>query len=414
MSITEAELLENAQAMRQKLAPAGYCYVVMDAGWFNPAPELASQRETPLVTLDEYGRLLPAPARFPSSAGGVGLREVSRRLHALGLKLGIHMMRGIPRAAVERNTPILGTELRARDVANLESRCTWNQEMYGVDVGKPGGQAYYDSVARLLAKWEIDFIKGDDLAAPYHADEIAAFSRALGRCERDILFSLSPGGIEPGQSAEHARRLSEMQRVSKDLWDEWVDEDAGFSGLKLQFDVAERWQGRGAPGYWPDLDMLPMGQLSLRGPRGPRRESRLTRDEQISMLTLWAMFGSPFMIGGELTSLSDDAVRLLTNASLLRVQQQARNGRQLWRKGEQVAWRAELPDGAAALALFNLGDRAERVALSQADAPELETWNLFDVWQNEPRTAAQGLLTADIPAHGARLLLATAPESSRG
>jgi hypothetical protein len=201
-----------------------------------------------------------------------------------------------------------------------------------------------------------------------------------------------------------------MQRVSKDLWDAWVDEDPGFSSLKLQFDVAKMWQGRALPGYWPDLDMLPIGRLSLRGPRGPRRESELTRDEQISMLTLWAMFGSPLMIGGELSSMPDEALRLLTNPELLRVQQTGLSGRELWRRGDHIAWRKELPQqGAVALSLFNLGERPERVALTRADAPELERAEVLDAWQNEPCSAAGAQIEALVPAHGARLFLVHSP-----
>jgi hypothetical protein len=406
MGITEAELLHNARAMSDKLAPAGYRYVVMDAGWFNPEPELASKTETPRVMLDAFGRLQPAPTRFPSAAGGVGLRDVARGIHALGLKFGIHMMRGIPRAAVEQNTPILGTQLRARDIANVNDRCAWNQEMFGIDVEKPGAQEYYDSVAAMLAEWELDFVKGDDLASPYHAGEIAAFSQALRRSGREILFSLSPGGVTPEESAEHARGACEMQRSSNDLWDVWVDDDPAFTSLKLQFDVARRWQGRGAPGYWPDLDMLPIGQLSLRGPRGPRRQSQLTHDEQVAMLTLWAMFGSPLMIGGELATLSDDSIRILTNPKLLQINQAGRERRELWQRGNHVAWRAELPNGAIALALFNLGDATERVALVAGDAPELAGGGIFDVWRNEPYGAIS-FDAVDVPAHGARLFVVT-------
>jgi hypothetical protein len=384
----------------------------MDAGWFNPEPELASKSETPRVVLDGFGRLLPAPERFPSSAAGVGLRSVARRVHELGLKLGIHMMRGIPRAAVEQNLPILGTQLRARDIADLSDRCAWNQEMYGVAVDKPGGREYYHSVAALLAEWEIDFVKGDDLAAPYHAGEIAAFSQALQRTGRDILFSLSPGGIGPDESVEHARSACEMQRVSKDLWDVWANDEPGFTSLNLQFDVAKQWQGRSAPGYWPDLDMLPIGQLSLRGPRGPRRASSLTRDEQASMLTLWAMFGSPLMIGGELSSLSDESVHLLTNPLLLRINQSGRNGRELWRRGTEVAWRTELPDGAVALALFNLADAPARLALTRGDATELVDGKVFDVWRDEPCATEHGLVEVEVPAHGVRLFVVTPPRAA--
>ncbi len=405
MSITEAELLDNARVLREKLYAAGFRYVVMDAGWFNPQPELARKDQTPAVELDDFGRLRPVLSRFPSATNGHGLSGVARALHAQDLRFGVHMMRGIPRAAVERNTPILGTSFRARDIARLDDTCVWNQEMYGVDMEKPGAQAYYDSVGRLLCEWEIDFVKADDMTKPYHRGEIEAFSQALRRSGRDIVLSLSPGGGALDDQAEHARPLCEMRRISNDLWDYWHDEQDGHAGLKGQFDVARRWQGRAEPGHWTDLDMLPLGRISLRGPNGPAREARFARDERITMLTLWAVFQSPLMLGGELGTLDDDTLRLITNAEVLEVNQRGRNGRELLQRGAELAWRADLPEtGAWALALFNLGDVARELELSSRDIPELEGAFVRDLWRGENLGRLGARFQATLPAHGAMLL----------
>ena len=71
--------------------------------------------------MDEYGRLLPAPKRFPSASDGNGFKGLADKIHALGFKFGIHVMRGIPRQAVARNTPIEGTDFHAADAANTAS-----------------------------------------------------------------------------------------------------------------------------------------------------------------------------------------------------------------------------------------------------------------------------------------------------
>ena len=122
----------------------------------------------PKLAMDEYGRLLPAPNRFPSSADGKGWKPMADYCHAKGLKFGLHLLRGIPRQAVEQNTPILGTNYHAADVADKNDPCPWNPDMWGVDPSKPGGQEYYDSVFKLFAEWGVDFVKVDDLSAPYH------------------------------------------------------------------------------------------------------------------------------------------------------------------------------------------------------------------------------------------------------
>jgi alpha-galactosidase len=402
MTITEAELLANARVMREKLYPLGFRYVVMDAGWFNPRPELARKDQTPEVELDEFGRLRPVVSRFPSAAVDRGLTSVSRALHAQDLRFGLHMMRGIPRAAVERNTPILGTPFHARDVARLDDTCVWNQEMYGIDVSKPGAQAYYDSVARLLAEWEIDFVKADDMTKPYHAGEIEALSLALRKSGRDILLSLSPGG---GEIAPHAEGLSEMRRASNDLWDTWENDAEGYAGLKGQFEIARAWQQLSGPGHWVDLDMLPLGRISLRGPHGPAREARFSREERITMLSLWAIFQSPWMLGGDLITLGEETVRLINNPEILAVNQRGRNGRELLQRGEQLVWCADLPDtGATAVALFNLADEAQTIELSSRDLPELEGSFVRDLWARENLGRLAGKLEARVPAHGAKLL----------
>lgn len=53
--------------------------------------------------MDEYGRLLPCTDRFPSAKDGVGFRALADYVHGLGLKFGIHIMRGIPREAAHRH-----------------------------------------------------------------------------------------------------------------------------------------------------------------------------------------------------------------------------------------------------------------------------------------------------------------------
>ena len=80
--------------------------------------------------MDEYSRLLPAVNRFPSAKDGKGFRPIADKVHALGLKFGIHIMRGIPRQAAHQNTKILGTTATAREIAHPYSICSWNTDMY--------------------------------------------------------------------------------------------------------------------------------------------------------------------------------------------------------------------------------------------------------------------------------------------
>ena len=206
-SVREDEVRGNAEYMAKHLKPYGWEYVVVDIQWYEPGA--VSSRYRPFVPLemDEYSRLIPAANRFPSAAGGKGFKPIADYVHSLGLKFGIHIMRGIPRQAVHANTKIKGTNARARDIAHTNSICPWNTDMYGVDPNKEGAQEYYNSLFELYAEWGVDYVKVDDIAASrlygIHAEEIAMIRRAIDHCGRPMVLSLSPGPA-PLEYADHS------------------------------------------------------------------------------------------------------------------------------------------------------------------------------------------------------------------
>src|SRR5262249_19611854 len=161
--VVEDEVKANADYMSKYMAKSGWQYIVVDIQWSEPNPKSHGYRPDTTLVMDANGRLLPAPNRFPSAADGKGFKALADYVHSKGLKFGIHIMRGIPRRAVDQNLPIAGSQYKAADVANRQSICRWNSDMYGVDVTKPGGQDYYDSIAKLYASWGLDFIKADDM-----------------------------------------------------------------------------------------------------------------------------------------------------------------------------------------------------------------------------------------------------------
>ncbi len=159
--------------------------------------------------MDEYGRLTPGIKKFPSATDGKGFRPLADYVHSKGLKFGIHIMRGIPRQAVDKNLPVLGTNVKAQDIAIKSSTCPWNPDMYGVDATMPEGQAYYNSIVQMYADWGVDFIKCDDISRPYdkvQKAEIEALRKAIDKTGRPIVLSLSPGAT-PVKAGEHVMSL---------------------------------------------------------------------------------------------------------------------------------------------------------------------------------------------------------------
>jgi alpha-galactosidase len=392
-TITEAQARETAAIMAEKLLPFGYDIFTVDIQWYEPEASSYSYNAKPKPAMDGYGRVIPAPNRFPSSVGGKGFGPLAAQVHALGMKFGIHIMRGIPRAAVEANLPVEGTNYRAADIANRNSICSWNPDMYGVDMTKPGAQAYYDSIFRLYARWGVDFIKMDDMSRPYdaHAPEIEAAHKAIEATGRPIILSLSPGET-PVIRGDHVRQYAQMWRISDDFWDEWAM-------LEAQFTRLENWTPYRGPGSWPDADMLPLGRLAL-----GERDTRFTPDEQKTLMTLWAIARSPLIMGGDLRHLDAATLALLTNRDVLAVNQVSSGNCPHFVEDGVRVWSAVPEDGEGRyVALFNTGDKAREVGVTLRDLGIDGPVAVRDLWAGKELGQQRERVSAMLPAHGSAL-----------
>ncbi|HEU4324285.1 MAG TPA: glycoside hydrolase family 27 protein [Roseiflexaceae bacterium] len=393
-TVTEAQTRAHADYMAEHLARYGWQYIVVDIQWYEPAASGYTYRQGAQVTMDEWGRLLPAENRFPSAAGGAGFAGLAEYVHRKGLKFGIHLMRGIPRQAVAANTPIKGTPYRADEIADTANLCAWNGDMYGVDMTKPGAQAYYDSVFALLASWGVDFVKVDDLSRPYHQAEVEAIRRAIDNSGRPMVLSTSPG-ITPLAAGGHVAQHANMWRISDDFWDMWPE-------LLAQFQRLHDWTPHRGPGHFPDADMLPLGVIAL------GRQTRLTPDEQTTLMSLWCIARSPLMHGGDMTKMDDWTLSLLTNPEVLSVNQRSAGNRQLWSRDGRIAWVADAPEeGDIYLALFNTTDTDAEVGVNLAELGVAGPARIRDLWHRAKLGTVTARFGRRLPAHGSGLYRVT-------
>jgi alpha-galactosidase len=329
-TITEAQTRAQAEFMARNLRRHGWKYIVVDIQWYEPNANGFDYRKDAKLKMDEWSRLMPATNKFPSAMDGNGFKALADYVHGLGLKFGIHMLRGIPRQAVFAKTSIKGTSYTAADVADTNSTCRWNGDMFGVDMSKPGAQAYYDSLYNAFASWGIDYVKVDDLSAPYHRDEIEAIRKAIDRTGRQIVFSTSPGATPVDQGA-HISTNANLWRISGDFWDNWPQ-------LLAQFERLHDWTPFRAPGHFPDADMLPVGVLQM-----GKSRTHFSPDEQFTLLSLWSIARSPLMIGADLTKLDGFTLALLTNDEVIAVNQNSANNRELFHRDGFYGWMADVP-----------------------------------------------------------------------
>ncbi len=400
-AVNEATVRANADFMAKHLKKYGWEYVVVDIQWSEPTAQNHEYHRFTELCMDEYSRLIPAENRFPSSAGGKGFAPLAEYVHSLGLKFGIHIMRGIPRQAVHRNTAILGTDKIARQIAKTASICQWNTDMYGVDPEKEGAKAYYDSIFRLYAEWGVDFIKCDDIARelPHEETELRMLSDSLKGCGRDMVLSLSPGPSIV-EKAELYKETANMWRITDDFWDKW-------ELLYNMFERAEKWCIHSGAGHWPDADMLPIGHILQ--DYDENIVTKFTQDEQITMLTLWTMMRSPLMIGGEMTKFDNFTMSLLTNAELIEALNNTHSAHPLFRKvidgNEQIAWFTSHNNGKDYyVALFNAG---ESVCSITAQLPFAADFSVTDVWSGKDMGRATDSVSAEVKPHGAVMLKLT-------
>lgn len=395
-AVTEDIVRKNADFMAKHLKKYGWEYITVDIQWYEP--DVKTHEYTPFAKLciDEYSRVIPAENRFPSSAGGKGFAPLAEYVHSLGLKFGIHIMRGIPRQAVYERTKIKGTDKTAADIAKTDSICAWNTDMYGVDPAKPGAKEYYDSIFELYASWGVDFVKCDDIARelPKEESELIMLSDSLKGCGRDMVLSLSPGPALL-EKAELYKQVSNMWRITDDFWDNW-------QLLYNMFERCEKWAPHNGAGHWADADMLPIGYIKQ--DYSPDITTQFTKDEQVTMLTLWSIFRSPLIIGGEMTKFDDFTMSLLTNEGILKMHRNARHSHQVWRRemngSEIVLWTAADAEGGQYAALFNIGENAADISVPLTELEIYEAKDITELWSNEAFHADN--ISADLAPHSAR------------
>lgn len=401
---TEKAMLANLEAMAKRLKPFGYAYFVIDAGWNIEKDEKGNLDK---MAIDKYGRYIPAKTAFPNR-----IKAIADKAHQLGLKFGIHIMRGIPRDAYKANLPIFGTSYTARDIADTTSLCTWNSDNYGVNMAKPGAQEYYNSYIGQLISWGVDFIKADDITG--HPAEVQAVKTAIKKTGKDVVLSLSPG---EGANIKNVSAYNEgdMLRVTKDIWDNQI-------GFNKAFDAWKKWANVSERKFWLDMDMIPFGHLclpnhnpdylttdntgeGLKNVKGRERMSTLSEDQKYTFITLRALSASPLFMGGDLPTSDEFSFWLITNKEILACNQNGIVGKQVYSKDGIEIWKTPNKNDPKKgwIGVFNRNEKENRlIKLTAIDlGAENQTISLFDIWKaNDTKKIALSPMIMQVNANG--------------
>ena len=337
--LAAAEQLESSG-----LAAYGYQFVVIDDAWSG--------------TRDTSGNIAPNE-KFPD------MRALADAVHARGLKLGIYSSPG-------------------------PKTCE----------GFEGSYQHEQQDAVTFASWGVDFLKYDwcsydevarDDSLPELQKPYLVMRDALARVDRDIVYSMCQYGYGDvwRWGAEAGGNL---WRSSGDLLDQWANlESVGFrqSGR-------ERWT---TPGHWNDTDMLVVGTLGW----GPTlRPTRLTPNEQLLHLALWALQAAPLFIGADLSKLEPFTLALLTNDDVIDVDQDplGKAAQRISRDGRLEIWARPLADGTTAVGLFNRGLHPNNITIPWAQIGRSGAQPVRDLWQRKDLGHFKNSFTVSVPRHG--------------
>lgn len=386
---TEADIEAQAKAMHDKgLVAHGYSYINIDDYYYlNPA-----------TTVDQYGRWVVDPARFPH-----GMSAVAAYVHGLGEKFGTYLTPGIPVAAYDQNTPIEGTGFHARDIVSDTSKhevnynSNYSNVMYYIDFAKnpAAAQAFLNSWADQLASWGVDYLKLDGVG-DWDVPDVQHWSQALNQTGRTIHFELS-NSLDIANAATW-RQYANGWRVDGDI--ECYCSGSSFpltnwNNVAQRFGDLPNWADHAGRGGWNDPDSLEIGNGADTG---------LTLDERRTQLTLWAIAAAPLVLGSDLTQMDNDDLALLTNDEVMAVDQRGNAARPVDRLTQRQTWATANPDGSYTVALFNLTGSAATVTARWSDLGFSGSASVRDLWSHTELGTATDTFSSTLAAHASKLL----------
>ena len=343
--INEQLIFDTADKMVETgLSALGYEYLVIDDCWA-------------LKERDENGRLVADPQKFPH-----GMKAVADYVHSKGLKFGMYSCAG-----------------------------------YLTCAAYPGSFEYEFIDAKTFAEWGVDFLKYDYC---YHSSVIHGkylyrrMGLALKNCGRDILFSACTWGAD--NTAEWIRETSaNMWRSTGDVFDNWET-------IKSIIEQQEAILPYGGAGSFNDMDMLVVGMYG----KGNVGLQGLNDTQYKTHFSIWALLGSPLMIGCDIRNMNKETLDILSNKELIKINQDA-DCRQVFKlslfEGSNIkAYARTLENGDMAVGFFNLTDEKVTVKflLDELGLPEStgKTLEMHEVWNGETVTVKNGTLIRCIEA----------------
>ncbi|WP_139957019.1 putative Ig domain-containing protein [Flavicella sediminum] len=378
--VTQKNVIASAEAMVEKgLINYGWTYVNIDDAW-------QSHRG------GKHHAILSDAVKFPN------MEEMCTQIHDMGLKVGIY------------SSPWVTTYAGYIGGSSDNEKGLWDQSMNDKGNKKQKGKRRFTRVAKFTfdtndanqwAEWGIDYLKYD--WNPNEPASTLRMAKALRASGRDIIYSLS--NTAPLENAALFGKEVNCFRTYGDLKDRW-DGKGIHKSIRDEWVEHREWMEKGfpgAPGHFPDPDMLVVGDVNTKGGLHP---SRLTADEQYSHVALWSLWAAPMLIGCPIETMDDFTLSLLTNAEVLDINQDVKAipGKTIFHDETMEIVVKELADGSKAVGLFNLKSEVSEIRLDWDKIGVSGVKTLRDVWRQKDIGNYENSFTAQVPSHGVVLI----------
>ncbi len=396
---TEKDEAEALALDEDGLQQLGYGYINQDDGWYQcPGPQGPN--------VDADGRWVTEAQLFPPGPDGEnGINALASYVHGLGLKFGIYVTPGISKQAVAENTPILGSDETAAEIATGKRENNYNcGGMVGLDYARPGAQAYVDSIVSEFAAWGVDYIKLDGITDA-NGPDIEAWSEAIRHAGRPMQLDVTEGHFNTAL-AHTLDEYATQWEVSPDIECYECEREGSsfpltdYKNVKLRFSTIAKWHKFSGSQFdaYDDLDSVEVGNCEADGLSVPARET---------VLSLWSLASSPLIIGSDLTDLCASDLGLLENTAVLAVDQDGIVASQVPHgKGGQILAKT-IKAGDVAVGLFDTGHKTHTPSTSTTAlgiARCSQGYHVENLWTRQQSNNSDGVIAASVPADGVALL----------
>ena len=390
--LTQEKAMAAAKAMDASgLADHGWSYVNLDDWWqMNTSgcarvesrkQDLGGREDVVGPARDADGKIIPNRS-FPDMKG------LTEYIHSLGLKAGLYSSPGP--LTCGRCEGSYGHELQ-----DAESWAEWGFDYVKYDWCSFGDIFMKAEKVKTEEEKERDARKGysENGARPYRL-----MNECLKKQKRDILYSFCQYGLE------HAELWA--REAGANCWRSWGDLKDSWHWMELALEGrigADNYWKYNGPGCWADPDMMIVGQQFSFGSDHP---TYLTPNEQYTHVSLWAMVGSPLLIGCDLTTLDDFTKNLLMNDEVIAVSQDrlGKTARRIRHADAESVWTRPLANGFAAVALVNRYPFAREIKVSFEELGlDGECW-VKDLWRQKCEGKHSGFYFATVPAHATKFV----------